>query len=276
MNGLTFGPDIARPWLARLDSRLKLAAVFGMSVVVVCVDDIRALAGCCAVAVLWSSGLQLRSRGWLSIVGVLAVIVWSAMLSQGFFYVGEPRTVLLTFIPPSGEGDGYFAGIVLTQEGLAYGAVQSLRFVAAALVGLTASLSTGPERMLAALAWFRVPTALAFMTATALRFLPLLVEEVSFVRQARRYRGHRFRWYKLPQEIGFLLPVIAGALRKAETLAESVTARGFDPRRPRTQYPPQLMRGWERLAMAAVGTLCVVLIAWRTWEACVYWRSTWS
>lgn len=276
MNGLTFGPDIARPWLARLDPRLKLAAVFGMSVAVVCVDDIRALAGCCAVAMLWSTGLRLRSRGWLAIVGVLAVIVWSTMLSQGFFYSAESRTVLLTIIPSSGHGDDFFAGVALTREGLLYGAVQSLRFVATALAGLTASLSTGPERMLAALSWFRVPTSLAFMTTTALRFLPLLVEEVALVRQARRYRGYRFHWYKLPQEIGFLLPVIAGALRKAETLAESVTARGFDPRRPRTQYPPQTMCGWERLAMAAVGTLCVVLIAWRTWEACVYWRNTWS
>ena len=274
MNGLTFGPDVARPWLARLDPRLKLAAVFGTSVVVVCVDDLRALAACCAVAVLWSTGLRLRSRGWLSIVGVLAVIVWSTMLSQGFFYAAESRTVLLTIIPSSGRGDDYFAGVALTQEGLLYGAVQSLRFVATALAGLTASLSTGPERMLAALGWFRVPTALAFMTATALRFLPLLVEEAALVRQARRYRGYRFRWYKLPQEIGNFLPVIAGALRKAETLAESVTARGFDPRRPRTQYPPQVMRGWERWATATIGTLCVVLIAWRTWEACAQWQGT--
>lgn len=276
MNGLTFGPDVARPWLARLDPRLKLAAVFGMSVVVVCVDDVRALAACCAVAVLWSAGLRLRSRGWLSVIGVLAVIVWSTMLSQGFFYAAKTRTVLLTIIPSSGGGDDYFAGVALTQEGLLYGAVQSMRFVATALAGLTASLSTGPERMLAALAWFRVPTALAFMTATALRFLPLLVEEVALVRQARRFRGYRFRWYQLPQEIGYLLPVIAGALRKAETLAESVTSRGFDPRRPRTQYPPQVMRGWERWAMAAVGTLCVVLIAWRICEAYAHWRVTMS
>lgn len=276
MNGRMFGPDVARPWLAGLDPRLKLAAVFGMSVVVVCVDDVRALAACCAVAVLWSAGLRLRSRGWLSIIGVLAVIVWSTMLSQGFFYAAKTRTVLLTIIPSSGGGDDYFAGVALTQEGLLYGAVQSMRFVATALAGLTASLSTGPERMLAALAWFRVPTALAFMTATALRFLPLLVEEVALVRQARRYRGYRFRCYRVPQEIGYLLPVIAGALRKAETLAESVTARGFDPRRPRTQFPPQVMRCGERWALAAIGTLCVVLIAWRIWEACAPWRMTMS
>lgn len=263
MNGLTFGPDIARPRLARLDPRLKLAAVFGMSVAVVCVDDIRALATCCAVAMLWSTGLRLRSRGWLAIVGVLAVIVWSTMLSQGFFYVGKPRTVFLTIIPPSGAGYDHFAGVALTKEGLLYGAVQSLRFVATALAGLTASLSTGPERMLAALSWFRVPTSLAFMTTTALRFLPLLVEEVALVRQARRYRGYRFRWYKLPQEIGFLLPVIAGALRKAETLAESVTSRGFDPRRTRTQYQPQTMRASERAAMATIAIACVVLIVFR-------------
>ncbi|MGC3969387.1 MAG: energy-coupling factor transporter transmembrane component T [Pirellulales bacterium] len=266
MNGLTFGADLAKPWLAELDPRLKLAVVFGLSVAVVCVNHPAALAACCLAGTLFATGLRLRSRGWWAIVLLLALVVWSTMLSQGFFYGFEPRTILLTVVAPSGEGAERFPGIALSLEGLEYGAVQSLRLVATMLAGLAASLSTGPQRMLVALGALRVPPAVAFMTATALRFLPLLVEELALARQARRYRGYRFRIVALHQELGILLPVIAASIRRAETLAESVTARGFDPRRPRTNYPPLRMRRWERQATLAIVLGCVGLVIYRTWR----------
>lgn len=267
MNGFAFGGELARPWLAAVDPRLKLTAVFAMSVAVVCFDAPSVLAGLCAISVLVAAGLRLRSRGWLTIVVLLAMVVWSTMLSQGFFYPVEKPTVLLTIVPPRTDGASTFPGIRLTLEGLLYGAVQSLRLVATMLLGLAASLSTGPERMLVALSALRVPSAPAFMTATALRFLPLLVEELLLVRQARRLRGYRFRRWRPWREVGVLLPVIAGALRRAETLAESVTARGFDHRRPRTHYPPLTMRPWEAAAMCCLHATSAVLIVHGLWRA---------
>ena len=129
--------------------------------------------------------------------------------------------------------------------------------IATALAGFTTALSTSPERMLAALARLRLPVALCYMTTAALRFIPLVVEEVMIVRQARRRRGYRFRLGgALRGEIGLLFPILASSIRRAETLAESVTARGFDPRAPRTFYPPLRMRGWEvsRETPAAIPT----------------------
>ena len=120
--------------------------------------------------------------------------------------------------------------------------------------------------MLVALRALRVPSPLAFMTATALRFLPLLIEEVALVRQARRYRGYRFSLAKVPQEVGVLLPVIASALRRAENLAESVTARGFDARLPRTSYPPLKMNRLEQVATGVMLAACAGLITYRIWR----------
>jgi energy-coupling factor transporter transmembrane protein EcfT len=60
--------------------------------------------------------------------------------------------------------------------------------------------------------------------------------------------------------LGLLFPVVAAALRRAETSAESITARGFDPHAPRTFYPPLTMRPWEFVVVAALLIGCMGLV----------------
>jgi energy-coupling factor transporter transmembrane protein EcfT len=266
MTGQLFSADAAKPWLAALDPRLKLAWVFTVSVAAATLNDVRALGILTFFAVVAATGLRLTARGWSAIVLMIGLLVWGTMLSQGLFYYG--KTVLVTFVEPRQFGDYSFPGIRLTTEGLIYGAIQSLRFVATALAGFTASLSTGPERMLSALVCIKLPASLAYMTTAALRFLPVVLNEVAAVRRARRLRGGRFAWIgptgdrfgPYRDEVQLLLPILAAALRRAETLAESVTARGFDPRAPRTFYPPLVMREFEKLIIVLLLGICVLLI----------------
>jgi energy-coupling factor transport system permease protein len=268
MTGVLFSPDHARPWLARLDPRLKLVWVFTVSVAAATIDGTAGLAALALATAAAATGLRLRVRGWGAIVGLLAILVWGTMLSQGFFFGGPTRTPIFTLVAPRKIGGYDFPGIVLAWEGLWYGAVQSLRLVATVLAGLTASLSTGPERMMAALTWFRLPASVAYMTTAALRFLPVVFDEVLAVRQARRLRGYRFRVLGSPgdrlgpyrAEIALLFPVVAASLRRAETLAESITARGFDPRAPRTFYPPLVMRAFEKAIVVGLAVSCVALV----------------
>lgn len=268
-----FSAETTRPWLAALDPRVKLAWVFAVSVAAVLLDSASSLGCLAAASFVVSLGLRLRSRGWLAIVVILALAAWGTILSQGFFYHYAPtRTPVLTIVAPTAD-DPLESGLVLSQEGMLDGAVQSLRILATALAGFTLCLSTGPERLLAALALLRIPVALCFMTAAALRSLPTIVEEVALVRQARRLRGYRFRPFgrsgdrlgSYREELGLLFPVIAAALRRAETTAESITARGFDPHAPRTYYPPLAMRLGESaivaLLLVAAAALAVVKIA---------------
>ena len=259
-----FTPDHARPWLAALDPRVKLVWVVAVSIVAVAVDGLRDLALLAGASAIVATGLRLKSRGWLAILGILALTVWGTMLTQGLFFHVGTRTPVVTFIAPSPDNP-LTSGLILSREGLAYGAVQSLRLVATALAGFTTALSTSPERMLAALARLRLPVALCYMTTAALRFIPLVLEEVVIVRQARRRRGYRFRLIgALREEFGLLFPILASSIRRAETLAESVTARGFDPRAPRTFYPPLRMRGWEVVIVSSLVGLCLALIVCKT------------
>jgi energy-coupling factor transport system permease protein len=132
-------------------------------------------------------------------------------------------------------------------------------------MGLTVCLSTSPERLLAALIRLRVPTAVAFMTLAAMRFLPVMLDEWATVRRARWLRGYSgaLGVRGLSAEVALLVPVLASALRRATALSASVTSRGFSPTAQRTFYPELRMRPIERVALGVIGAATIALAsAW--------------
>lgn len=276
MQAGTFNTDRgSHQWLERLDPRFKLAIVAWVSTLGVLCDSTPSLVVLTLVALLFASGLRWTGRGGLFVLGMLVAIAWGTVLSQGLFYAASPRTALVTFIKPREWHGWSFPGLELYQEGMTYGLKQSLRMISVTLAGLTVCLSTGPERLFAALAKLRVPAAIGFMTVTALRMLPLLAAEYTVTRQARRLRGGRGRF-----EVALLLPVLASALRRASALAISVSARGFDPSSKRTYYPPLRTSTRERwlLLMLAAVWLVVVTATFLNWLslAGLYHRPEWQ
>ena len=253
-----------RPWLAGLDPRLKLAWLLAVSTLSVLIDSLPALAALCAAAAVPLVGVKMRPRGWWLAIGLLAATVWATVFSQAVFYPATTETPRF-----------HLLGVPFYAEGAAYGLIQSLRLVAGVSTGLAVCLSTSPERLLAAMVLLRVPLAIGFTTITALRFMPLVLEEVVTVRHARALRGYRFRvfgprgglFHSLRMELGLLLPVLASALRRARNLAASVTCRGFNPAGVRTFYPELRFRTGEQVAIVCLLLLCtcvatVKLIDW--------------
>ncbi|HEV3024462.1 MAG TPA: energy-coupling factor transporter transmembrane component T, partial [Pirellulales bacterium] len=169
MNGpLAFSDGSARGWLAAVDPRLKIAWIACVSLASVLVHSQAALAAMMAVAALPAAGLKLRLRAWLAIGAALLLVAWGAVVTQGVFYAGEPRTALVTFLPHATLMGWEFPGIHFYREGAIYGLTQSARWLALSIMGLTVCLSTSPERLLAALVRLRVPTAVAFMALAAM------------------------------------------------------------------------------------------------------------
>lgn len=259
-------------WLERADPRFKLAALAWVSTLSVVLDAAPALLGLALVAALLATGLRVRPGRALALAGLLAAIAWGTMFSQAIFYAGRPRTPLVTLIEPGELWGWELPGLTLYREGFVYGLKQSLRMIAVTIAGLSVCLSTGPERLFAALAWLRVPSALGFMTVAALRMLPLLAGEYLIARQARRLRGGsrtaRPRpWRRLRSETDVLVPVLAAALRRATALATSVSSRGFNPAARRTYYPPLKLRQVEWGALGALAASATAIGAAKL----IYW-----
>lgn len=236
-----------------MDPRARLVLLLCASLVAICLESPVSLAVLTAACALPLLALRLTGVWWRRGLFVVLAIVWSTVLSQGLFYAEQPRVALVSLGP-----------LTLWREGVEWGLVQSLRFVALALAGIALSVSTSPDRMFAALVRFRVPFGLALMTAAALRFLPRIGEEVLLVRQARAARGRpvwkRSPWAWLLLEVSLLRPVVARSWRRAQVLAESLDARGFDPVAPRTVRRPLVFRGLDWGVMSAtVGVTLAVL-----------------
>jgi energy-coupling factor transport system permease protein len=265
-----------RPWLATLDPRLKIAVLVWFSLLGILLETVAALAALLTLAVVAATGVRMRPRGWVVVVGLLALVAWSTVVSQALFYPDERAVPLWTIIPPLRLAGWSFPGLHFYEEGAIYGLGQSLRMLSVTLVGLTICLSTSPERLLAALAHLRVPVSVSFLTVTTLRFLPLLVSQWALLRQARRLRGYRLRWWHLASpragellhaEIALLVPLIASSVRRAAALSASVSSRGFDPLARRTFYPELRFRASERLMLAVLACTLMLIVLVKS----IYW-----
>ncbi len=247
-------------WLANADPRLKIVWVACLSLAAVLVDSLPELLMLFLASLAGASGLRLSARGWAAVGGSLLAIAFSTMVSQGIFYGGVPRTRLFTLLPPFDLLGWQLSGIHFYREGALYGLAQSLRWLSLSMAGLSVCLSTSPERLLSALVTLGAPAGLAFIATTALRFLPTMLDEWATVRRARWLRGDRGRWRRLPTEISLFPTVLSSALRRAATLATSVSSRGFSPTAERTFYPELRMRPLERAVLACL-IACVIGLA---------------
>jgi energy-coupling factor transport system permease protein len=238
------------------DTRLKLVLLGCAGILAVLLErpaSLGLLAACCALAALLAPvGARWRWRGTLLVLA----LVWSTVLSQGLFYAADPRVALVTLGP-----------VTIYREGVMHGLVQSLRFVAVALAGVGLAASSSPDSLLDALLALRVPWGLAFLSATALRFLPVTGREIQAIRAARARRGRpvfaRTPWAWLALEVAMVRPVLARSLRRAKTLAESLDARGFDASSARSGRLREPMPAFQKVVAGLATGLVALLVAGR-------------
>ena len=161
---------------------------------------------------------------WVKLRVILGLIVMLFLLQCLFNRSGEPVLLLRGFT-------------VVTDLGLQTALTVCLRLVVIILSALI--VLTGESRdYLLALTQCKIPYEIAFMVLAALRFLPMLREEASDILCAAQMRGMPLKKSSLKNQaaayIKVVIPVVAGALRRAENLSIAMEARGFRSRPRRT------------------------------------------
>ena|GEM_PF-48857 len=238
---------------SQLDPRTKIGLVACIGVLAITLEQPTSLALITILTLL--PFLKTKARFKRAILAS-AAIIWSTVIAQGLFYPVEPRTELASFGP-----------LVIWREGVSYGLVQSLRVVSVGLAGVALAITTPVDRLNAALLRLKVPFGLALMAGTAFRFVPEIAEAWSVVRRARARRGRplfkRTPWAWLKLEVGLLRPIVARALRRAWSMAESLDTRGFDPIAPRAVMRPLVMSRWEKRLLTITLSLTLSALAAR-------------
>lgn len=130
-------------------------------------------------------------------------------------------------------------GWTLFTGALQIGFATALRLAAILALALIGGLTTtGPDLVRASIQQLHVPYRIGYTALAAYRFVPRFGYELSVIRAAHRVRGHhggRGPFARLARGWGYIVPLLAGAIRHAERVALAMDARAFGAHTTRTE-----------------------------------------
>jgi energy-coupling factor transport system permease protein len=246
-NGYASGRNIIRC----LDPRTKLSLLL-MSFVMVLLPQRPAVVALASAAVLAHLTL---ARAWPSLKPVRWLLPILAVFSLGIWsWMAQGPSHLFWRV---------------SRESLAFGAANFLKLATMMVAGLILLATTPAEELFAGLVKLRLPYAGAFAFALALRWVPEIFATVNRVKEAQEARGLSFRQgsvlERLRRHLPLLVPIFLLTLRRSQTMAWALEARGFQmsPRRSFLLEIKMQPRDW--LTLAASAALLVPFIVLHVW-----------
>ncbi len=267
-------PTARRTPFTRLDFRAKLALMTAITFAAFLWESPRlnaTLAASVAVACLMAGIRAAYLRRVLLLITPFALIV---LTTQGFWagdmlrarLGGAPLTPVWR-VPSHWWGIG---GAVLSREGLGYALAVIAKMVTMTLVIPLGVFTTDVQAMIVGLVRLGLPYRVAFVFSSALRFFPMLLNEIEAIIEAQRLRGlapermgplRRVRFYGR-----IAVPLILGVMVRAQTLEIALQAKAFAGDGRRTFLDEAHLRGADYALLGASGCFVVViLVAYLRW-----------
>ena len=159
---------------------------------------------------------------------------------------------------------------ILYGEALEVGFATALRLGAILTLALIGGLTTtGPDLTRSMIQQLRVPYRVGYTALAAFRFVPRFGHELEVIRAAHRVRGAshgRGPIAAVRRRIGYIVPLLAGAIRHAERVALSMDSRAFGayPYRTERYRIPFRARDVVFIALFWIVTAAIFL-AFRPW-----------
>jgi energy-coupling factor transport system permease protein len=246
--------------LHRLDPRTKLLAVaFLLGGIFFSRSTLGAgltLALVLLVPVLSGAGIRI----WLWGLGRFKWMLAIALLVNAFFHKSGTLVYLSGWELP------------LTSEALKSCLVLGVQLLAAIVLSMALTFTTSPseltkgcERLASPLKRFGIPVQdLAVVVLLAMRFVPLLQQELRNTVEAQKARGVEFGAGSLSSRatnlVSVLVPALLGTLRRSDLLAVAMAARSFRPGAARSEHQPLEFSRRDAVAAAATGTFLFCLV----------------
>ncbi|MBW9095543.1 energy-coupling factor transporter transmembrane protein EcfT [Microbacterium jejuense] len=245
-------------FLYALNPLAKLAAPVPAMVLLVFVRDAATPAAflLLAYAVLLV-GVNFTRR--LAAVLLLAVPVSAVVIGFGFALWTDASRVDQSVVVWQLGGWTMYGGA------LAVGFATGLRLAAIVALTLIAGLSTtGPDLVRAGVQQLRVPYRIGYTALAAFRFVPRFGHELDVIRQAHRVRGAhggRGPFAAIARWFGYIVPLLAGAIRHAERVALAMDSRAFGAHPDRTERHLVPWRARDTVFVLAFWAVSAVLFA---------------
>jgi energy-coupling factor transport system permease protein len=251
MQGNNSSRTLERHIIRALDPRTKLALLL-MSFVMVLLPQRPAVVALASAAVLLHLTL---ARAWPALKPVRWLLLPLALFSVGVWsWMAQGPSPLFWRV---------------SRESLAFGVANFLKLATMMAAGLALLATTPVEELFVGLVKLRLPYAGAFAFALALRWVPEIFATVTRVREAQEARG--LAWEqghvltRLRRHLPLLVPIFLLTLRRSQTMAWVLEARGFQMS-PRRSFLLEIrMRPRDWLALGTGAALLAGFIVVHIW-----------
>ena len=186
---------------------------------------------------------------------------------KSMFFLITFTTLFQLFFISGGQVLFEMGFIKITTQGIEQAGIIFCRFVLiiffSTLLTLTTmplSLATAVESLLGPLKRFKVPVhEIGLMLSMSLRFVPTLMDDTIRIMNAQKARGVDFGEGNIIQKVKVMIPILiplfATSLKRADSLATAMEARGYQGGNGRSQYR-QL--NWMHKDSVALLLVCVL------------------
>jgi energy-coupling factor transport system permease protein len=206
----------------RLDPRTKLALLI-IGFIIVMLPQSPGVVVLAASFILLHAGL---ARAWVNLSRIKGLLVTLTLFTVTIWsFMAQGPTPLLPGI---------------SMESMSFGVSTAIKLSAMMVAGLILLTTTRSEEFFLALVWLRLPYPICFAFALALRWVPEVFDTALRVKEAQQARGLDLEsgglYTRLKRHIPLLVPIFLLTLRRSQTMAWALEARGFQSRPDRTYY----------------------------------------
>ena len=220
----------------KLDPRVKLFQLIAASVMIFMIRNILVIIAVLMVVLCIWKIAKLPIRNLFHLLKAFKALFILLIIIQMLFYPGHINIVspLIPDAVPLIGGHGH-----ITLDGIVHGVMISLRMcVLISLIPLLTT-TTETEEIVLGLVKLRLPYRFAYMGTTAMNMVGTFSEEFQTVRNAQLLRACTvFEEGKVNEKLkaypALIVPLIIGAMRRAQAMGVAMDARSFAARKSRT------------------------------------------
>lgn len=201
----------------------------------------------------WLFGVSLLAFGayiaWIQIIITFAVLATALLLARlpmsevirgTWIFIAASLSffIIQTLTLPGATVTFYIFSKPIYAESADYALASALRIYAIVLSSMVFVRTTDPRDLAIALVTqMHMPYRIAYTFFIALRIIPTIEQEIQIIRSAHAVRGVA-RQRTIAGRIGetkrYVIPLLVGSLRRAQTMVMSMEARGFGAYATRT------------------------------------------
>lgn len=252
-------------YMHRMDPRVKMILLILLTIVVFMISNVYVLTAMFAMVMLiWKTASLPLKRIVKYMKFLLSLVAFLIVLQGLFFSSGDNPIILLHPIIPDvvpligGHGTIYLNGIL-------FGLVLGFRLLTLVCIMPIFVMTTSISETALGLVKLGMNYKYAYMTTTALNLIPTLQDEAKLVMDAQKMRGFMvFETGKFMEKLKaystLVVPLVVGAMRRAQLMGVAMEARAFGAMKTRTYREDLNLRTRDLVYGAIVVLLCIVLV----------------